>query len=356
MNKIITITNTRPDLLRQSLIIKQLDNLIGKNHIHIYTGQNYDNNLYQIFLKDLNLRKPNYEFNLTEKLFGVEFLGRCAINIEKILNNFNPNHTLINILGDVNGSFISTYIASQMGFKVIHNESGNRSGRNIIEEINRKSIDSMSHKLLCYTQRSRENLLREGYNPNKIIVCGNPLIEVLKEYFNKNILKTIHGKYIVVTLHRHETINSFERLIKITNALKILAEEYKIIFCLHPSLKDKMSKNKNIENLFIHKNIELVDSLNYTTFLNLMYYSSIILSDSGGECEEAAILKIPCLVLREETERTELLEQSQMILCGIETEDIIRNSKIIRQIPISGIPEEYNKPTSSIVVKILLGV
>ncbi len=354
--KIITITSNRPDLLRQSLIIEKLDTFFGKNHIYIYTGQNYDSTLYNIFLKDLKLRKPDYEFNLKEKLTGYRFFGQCATNIENILNNFNKNQTLINILGDVNGSLASAYVSARMGFKVIHNESGNRSGRNILEEINRKAIDTMSYKLLCYTQRSRENLLKEGYDTNKIIVCGNPLIEVLEKHFDKNELPIIKGKYILVTLHRNESINDFTTLRKISEALKILSLQYKIVFVLHPSLKDKIDKNKDIENLFMFKNIELHNAVNYTTFLNFINNASIFLSDSGGECEEATLLKIPCLVLRNETERTELLEFSQMILCGVETDSIVRNAKIVKELPLSGVPEEYKKPTSSIVVKILSGV
>jgi len=289
------------------------------------------------------------------KIYNYEFIGQCMLDIEKILKQFNPKNTLINILGDVNGAFASSYVAKRRGFKIIHNESGNRSGKDILEEINRKNIDTMSYKLLCYSQRSRENLLAEGYAPNSIIVSGNPLTEVVNHYFNKNKSPIRKDNYILVTLHRHETINNFNRLKTITNAFKILAKKYKIILSLHPSLKNKINNNKIIEKMFTHKNMELCKPFNYTNFLNLMKYSQAILSDSGGECEEAALLKVPCLVLRHETERTELLEYSQMILCGTKTANIIKAFEVVKDLPLTGIPEEYKKPTSAIVVKILLG-
>lgn len=354
MIKIMTIVSTRPCLIRQSLIIKKLDKYLGKNHVFVYTGQNYDKNLYKIFLKDLNLRKPDYEFNLKERLTNHKFIGKCMINIENLLKNFNPQHTTINILGDVNGAFASCYIAKRMGFKLVHNESGNRAGRDILEEINRKAVDTMVDKLLCYSQRSRENLLREGYAPNKIIVSGNPLGEIVKKYYPNNA-PIKYGKYILMTLHRNETINNVERLKTITDAIKILAKDYKIILSLHPSLKAKIKIDKSIKEMFTNKNIELCQPFNYTDFLNLMKYSVAILSDSGGECEEASLLDVPCLVLRHETERTELLECSQMMLCGTKIDNILRAFKVVTALSLEGIPEEYQKPTSSIVVKILLG-
>jgi len=355
MKKIITITHTRPDLLRQSLIIKKLDKYIKKDHIFVYSGQNYDKNLYNIFLKDLKLRKPDYEFNIKEKLSGYKFIGDCMLNIEKTLKKFDSKNTIINILGDVNGAFASAYVAKRMGFKIIHNESGNRCGVDILEEINRKNLDSMSYKLLCYSQRSRENLLREGYYPNDIIVSGNPLGEVLNNYFDKNKKPIRTDDYILLTLHRNETINDSCRLETITRALRILAKKYKIILSLHPSLENKMKKHTSIKLMFEHKNIELHKPFNYTNFLNLMKYSVAILSDSGGECEEASLLNIPCLVLRQETERTELLEHSQMILCGTKTENILKAFEVVKDLALEGMPEEYTKPTSSIVVKYLLG-
>jgi UDP-N-acetylglucosamine 2-epimerase (non-hydrolysing) len=355
--KIITIVSTRPCLIRQSLIIKKLDKFFGKSHIFIYTGQNYDKNLYNIFLKDLKLRKPDYEFNLDEKLSNYQFIGKCMVNIEKILQTFNPKNTTINILGDVNGAFASAYVAKRMGFKIVHNESGNRCGEDILEEINRKNIDSMSYKLLCYSQRSRENLLIENYSPNKIIVSGNPLGEVVNEYFDKNREPIRKDKYILVTLHRYETINDYNRLQTITNVFKQLANTYKIILSLHPSLADKLRNNKTIKQMFKHKNVELTKPFNYTQFLNLMKYSVIIMSDSGGECEEACLLGVPCLVLRNETERIELLEYSQMILCGTNNIDnILQSVNIIKNLSLEGVPEEYTKPTSNIVIKNLINI
>ncbi len=352
--KILTILSTRPEIIRQCLIIKKLDKYLGKNHILVFTGQNYDKNLYNIFLKDLNLRKPDYIFNIKKRLTNHQFIGQCMLNVESLLKDFHPKYTIVNILGDVNGAFASAYIAKRLGFKIIHNESGNRANADILEEINRKAIDTMSNKLLCYSQRSRENLLKEGRSPSEIIVSGNPLGELVKEYY-PSIYPIREDKYILMTLHRNETINNIEKLKTITKALKIMAKNYNIVLSVHPSLKTKIKEDKKIEEMFTHKNIELCKPFNYTSFLNLMKYSVAILSDSGGECEEAALLGVPCLVLRHETERTELLEYSQMILCGTKTENILKSFEVVKDLPLLGIPEEYLKPTSSIVVKIILG-
>ncbi|KKN82794.1 hypothetical protein LCGC14_0306180 [marine sediment metagenome] len=353
MGKVISILSSRPELIRQSLILKKLDSLIGTEHTIIYTGQNYDKNLYSIVLKDLCLRTPDYIFNIVEKLNNYDFIGSCMNNIEIILTKYNTSNTVINLLGDVNGAFASAFVAKRMGFRIYHNESGNRAGKDILEEINRKCVDSMAYKLLCYSQRSRENLLFEGYNPRDIIVTGNPLGEVVKTYFDISVPREIKQPYILMTLHRHETINSYSKLQSVTNALKVLSKKYTIILSTHPSLAAKLN-NKNIESLFEDKGILLCEPLKYSKFLSLMYYSDLIISDSGGECEEAAMLNTKCVVIRDETERTELLEVSQMVLCGTGTKDILRGVDTVLKLELEGIPTEYLKPTSSIVTKLLL--
>lgn len=349
--KIITIASTRPEIIRLSLIIRKLDDIFKKNHFFIHTGQNFTKELHEQFFQELNIRKPDIQLNLN-KLNGFKFGGYCLNEIEKILNTFNPSEDKILILGDVNGAFYSSYVAKKMGFKIYHMEAGNRCyDDKVPEEINRRAIDSFSFKLLTYTQRSRENLLIEGYKSKDIIVIGNPIGEVIRKFSkNKNKKKT---KDIVVTLHRTENITNHEILNSITKQLNLIANNEILKISLHPKLEDMLNKWKDCKNNLLHKNIELFKPWSFIKFLELEQKSKLIISDSGTVPEECAIFKTPCILIRDSTERPELLEVNQMIVSG--TRNIFENYKIIDKLKFDDIPKEYMTNTSDIIIKILSG-
>jgi len=347
--KVITIVSSRPELIRLHLIIDKLDRALQKNHILIHTGQNFTKELTEQFFNDLNIRKPDFQFNLTEQKHGFDYAGLCMTSIYKTLSLFDPKQDKILILGDVNGAFYSAYVARIMGYKLYHMEAGNRCfNQNVPEEINRRAIDTFSHKLLTYTQRSRENLLREGYSPDSIIVIGNPIGEVITSIHERTIY---HFPDILVTVHRTENVTNKSVLTSIVSQLNVLAKDYKIIISLHPKLKDYLTAF----SLKFHDSITTEDPFDLSTFVALQKKTKLVITDSGTVPEESAILGKPCILIRDNTERPELLEQNQMIVSS--PHNFVHVSKLIldNKMTFTGIPEEYKKSTSSIVLKILLG-
>lgn len=177
--------------------------------------------------------------------------------------------------------------------------------------MNRKIVDSLSEYLLPYTQRSRENLLREGYHPSKVIVTGNPISEIVELYTRGSVKKT--SDYVLVTLHRTENITNKEVLTGIIDALNEIARSYKVYMSMHPKLED-MLKKFSIE---LHENILCSKPYGFKEFIIMEQNAYCVLTDSGTVPEECAILKTPCVLMRNSTERPELLESNSLILSGV---------------------------------------
>lgn len=352
MKKIMTIMGTRPDIIRLSEITKKIDKYY--KHIIVHTGQNFDVNLRDNFFKDLDLRLPDYQLNLREKLVGFEFIGYMMKEVSKIIIKEKPEAIII--LGDVN-SALSAYVAKQLHIPVFHLEAGNRCYDDMVpEEVNRRIIDSCSEYLLTYTQRSREQLLLEGYKPNKIIVVGNPIGEVLLKNINnideKKVLEKYEVKeknYILVTLHRTENITNKESLKKIIDALNEISTKTKILLSVHPKL-ESMIKTFNIK---LSKGIIKNEPFGFKDFIVLMKNAKIVLSDSGTVPEECSILKVPVILMRTSTERPELLENNSMILSGIETKYILQATKITEKLSMGNEPEGYKEIVSEKIIKII---
>ena len=320
LQKIITIAGTRPEWIRLSRIIYKLDQLLGDNHILIDTGQNYDENLRDIFFAELGIRKPNY-FMEARGSFGKQ-IGTIIEQSETLFKEIKPDKVLI--LGDTN-SGLSSYVAERLQIPVYHCEAGNRSyDKELPEEINRKLIDHVSSFNLPYTSRSRENLLREGISPQSIFVSGNPIFEVINHYFGKDTdildkLNLIEKDYIVVTLHRSNNVDDSRRLTNILRGLAKIGDRGRnIIISTHPRTRDKV--NHLIEK-FNHT-IKFLESMGFSDFITLQKNAQCILTDSGTVQEESCILRVPCVVIRKHTERLETIECGASILSGVETDDI----------------------------------
>ncbi|MDD2907177.1 MAG: UDP-N-acetylglucosamine 2-epimerase (non-hydrolyzing) [Candidatus Gracilibacteria bacterium] len=346
MKKVMTIVGTRPELIRLSETIKLLDKLT--NHCFVHTGQNFTPELHDQFFEDLDLRLPDYQLNKEGKS-GFEFIGNMYISIDKIIEKEKPEVVLI--LGDTN-SCLSSYVAKRKKIPVFHMEAGNRCyDENVPEETNRKVIDSLSEYLLPYTQRSRENLLIEGYHPSKIIVTGNPITEIIEKYKSSIGKRDIKKDYILVTLHRDENVTNKSNLENIVSALNEISKKYKVILSVHPKLEEMIKKF----NIKFEKNIELSKPFNFKKFLNLEKFATCVLSDSGTVPEECCILKTPCVLLRTTTERPELLENNSMILSGITKEEILNSMEIAIKTDIGDIPNDYRDTNvSQKIVKLLL--
>ena len=356
--KVMTILGTRPEIIRLSLIIKKLDKYC--KHTLVHTGQNYDNSLNEIFFKDLELRQPDFYLGVKGDTFA-EQIGKILIEAEKIINKIKPDKMLI--LGDTNSGLVSI-IARRLGISIFHMEAGNRCfDDRVPEEVNRKIIDHSSNFLLPYTQNSKNNLLREGVEINRIYVTGNPIYEVINTYKEKIkksvILESLNikpRKYFLVTMHREENVDQEIRLSNILKALDLLQKKYNhpIICSLHPRTKSKMQKFKlHIEN----KEIHFLTPLGFFDFIFLEKNAFCVISDSGTVQEECSIFKVPSITIRDVTERPETLECGSNMISSVAPEIILNSTEVVLNEPnIWNPPVEYlEENVSGKIVKIILG-
>jgi len=354
MKKILTILGTRPEIIRLSEIIKILDNFSRQRIIH--TGQNYNYNLDKVFFENFKLRKP--DLYLGARGTFAQQIAKIIRGVELEIKKYNPDCFLV--LGDTNSS-LGAIAAKRLSVPVYHLEAGNRSFiKNSPEEVNRKIIDHCSDIWMPYSNRSAENLVREGIPRHKIFVVGNPITEVLQknkqQIDESKILKKLNilsNKYFLLTLHREENVDVSARLNNFIEIFSKIILKFKlpIIWPIHPRTKKKI---KNAPKL--NKLIKIIEPQSFFDFAKLEKNALCILTDSGTVQEEASILKIPSIILRENTERPETIESGSSIIDDsplniIENINICIQSKDFIETPI----EYKNLKPSFTCAKIILG-
>jgi len=352
--KIMTVVGTRPEVIRLSKIIGKLDTICEK-HIVVHTGQNYDDNLNKVFFDELEIRPVDYALE-TKGNTTMTQLSNMFQLLEHTMKTDRPDRVLI--LGDTNSCFATAYTAKRMGIPVYHMEAGNRCFDPYMpEELNRRAIDSMADIHMPYTELARRNLLEMGIPDNKIFVTGNPINEVLHSLIFSKTAFLHQGDvrpFVLVTAHREENVDNQERLTALLNSCRDVSQQlaYKVYFSRHPRTKARMEQWKlSEEGIEFHEPIGLHD------FVIKERQSKCILTDSGTVQEEACIWGIPCVTLRDNTERPETIECGANILSGIRSDDVVRSVKLA--IANKGNwtpPAEYKiKNVSDIVVNIVTG-
>lgn len=347
--KLAIITGTRPELIRLSKIINEAKKYYDVTHI--YTNQNFDASLSTQFFKEFNIQ-PDYilQYEEGKLVHGLYFISECMSELQYYFNtNKHPDAVLI--LGDTNSAFVAASIVKRLGIPIFHMEAGNRcyDEKRVPEEINRYQIDSIADWHLCYTQRAREQLLLEGKRPDRCIVIGNPIYEVIKDSV-KFINSEEKEDYILATIHRKENINEPLRLRRIFNQLNMIGKKIKL--SAHPSLMSKMTSEfkENLKNT----NIELFTPSNFNDFINLESNASCVITDSGTIPEECSILGIPCVLLRFSTERPELLENDSVVVCSNEYEIKTAIKIAIELDNFVKNPNEYHDHVCNNVIKLLM--
>ncbi len=317
--KVMTILGTRPEIIRLSLIIKRLDEVRIKN-IVVYTGQNYHPRLSTIFFKELKIRKPDIYLNVKEKRVGSQ-IARIIERSEEVLLKEKPD--LLLVLGDTN-SGLSSIAATRHFIPILHMEAGNRCfDWRVPEEKNRKIIDHISDWLFPYTANSRENLIREGIAPTKIIVSGNPISEILRYYqdsFEKSkILEKLKLKaknYFLITVHREENVDNPLNLENVLQGIRLVSRKYKkrLIWSVHPRTKKKLeelpSQSREIGEFCL--------PFGFYDFLKLEKNALGVITDSGTVQEECSLFHVPTATVRNSTERPETVECGSNIVTGTE--------------------------------------
>ncbi|PYQ16774.1 MAG: UDP-N-acetylglucosamine 2-epimerase (non-hydrolyzing) [Acidobacteria bacterium] len=322
--KVLTLLGTRPELIRLSVIIGKLDGRC--RHVLVHTGQNYDPGLSDVFFRDLGLRPPDHHLGARGS-FG-EQIGRILPEAERVLRAERPDRFLV--LGDTN-SGLAAIMAKRMGIPVLHMEAGNRCyDDRVPEEINRRMIDSCSDVLMPYTERSRQNLLREGFAGERVYVTGNPILEVIRRYQTRIDGSTAlaqlgleKGRYFLVTLHRAENVDVPERLRAFHHVLGRLPGELgaPVIVSTHPHTRDQMAALGLAAG---SDTVRYAPPFGFFDFVTLERNALAVLTDSGTVQEECAIFGIPTVTLRDVTERPETIECGSNILSGAEPETVLR--------------------------------
>lgn len=355
--KILTILGTRPEIIRLSLVIKKLD--ASCRHILVHTGQNYDVDLNDVFFQQLDVRAPDYYMNAKGSL-GQQ-VATILAETERILEIQKPNRLLV--LGDTN-SALSAIIAKRYGIPIFHMEAGNRCyDDRVPEEVNRRIIDHSSDILLPYTERSRQNLLREGIAGQRIYVTGNPILEVIR-HFGAQIdaspilseLELEIGRYFLVTVHRAENVDVGERLRDLASALNRLQCEYNVpvIVSTHPRTRERLEDFKVVNE---NPQVRFLKPFGFFDFVQLERNALCVLSDSGTVQEECALFKVANVTLRDVTERPETIECGSNILSGVDSESILRCVGVVlgRKAAWSAPSEYLVENVSDTVIKILHG-
>ncbi len=327
--KISIVIGTRPEIIKMTPVIR---NFIKKKILFylIHTGQHYSENMDAIFLKQLNLPQPDFYLGVGSGSHGAQ----TASILEKVEKIFLENKiSMVLVQGDTNSVVAASLAASKTNVKIGHVEAGLRSfDRSMPEEINRIVSDHLSHFLFAPTKTAKKNLIAEGIREN-VFITGNTIVDALKEnikkaekLIDKKVLFEKIGiereKYILLTLHRQENVDNKERFKEILEGINDVKRKthLNIVFPIHPRT-EKQVKFFNLEKYL--KNLTVIEPLGYFEFLLLEKDAKIILTDSGGIQEESCVLKIPCVSLRENTERPETLQAGSNILAGWRKENIV---------------------------------
>ena len=319
------VLGTRPEIIKLSPVIRECERL-GLAYFILHTGQHYSYSMDRVFFEQLELPEAKYNLDVGSGSHG-EQTGKMLMGIERILLKEKPDVVLVE--GDTNTVLAGALAAVKLGVKVGHVEAGLRSyDRQMPEEINRVLADHSSDLLFAPTEKSRSILIGEGICEEKIFVTGNTIVDAV--YQNLEIAKKKSdvkrrlgigdGDYFLVTVHRQENVDNEERFRGILKGLEILQKEFgfKIVYPIHPRAK-KQLEAFNVEV----KGVMLVEPLDYLDFLQLESNAKLVLTDSGGVQEETCILRVPCVTLRDNTERPETLEVGANVLAGTNPNQIV---------------------------------
>ncbi len=327
MLKVLNIVGARPNFMKIAPIVREMRRRDTEfQPLIVHTGQHYDAAMSDSFFVDLGIPKPDFHLEIGSHSHAVQ-TAKIMIAFEPIVLAEKPDWVLV--VGDVNSTIACAIVCAKLGVKIAHVEAGLRSrDRSMPEEINRVLTDSISDLLLTTSQDADENLKHEGVADDKIKFVGNVMIDSL--FYNLEKAKALNvrenldlsGKdYGVLTLHRPSNVDEKEVFSRLLDALISISEKLPIIFPVHPRTKANIEKFGFAERVK-NSNIKLIEPLGYLDFMNLYSGAKLVLTDSGGLQEETTALGIPCLTLRENTERPITIELGTNVLVGTNTEKI----------------------------------
>ena len=330
--KIINVVGARPNFMKIAPIQRVMHATEGMEPFLVHTGQHYDERMSKFFFDDLQLPQPDVYLNIGSASHAVQ-TARIMIEFEQVLLKEKPDAVLV--VGDVNSTAACSIVAAKMGVKIIHVEAGLRSfDRDMPEEINRILTDSISDMLFVTEESGIKNLKHEGIPDEKVHLVGNVMIDSLIFFKEKaaqsTVLDDLHlesGSYALITLHRPSNVDDPEVFRRLINTFEKIEKELKLIFPIHPRSRKRISEFGLEDKVASLSNLHLLDPLGYLDFMRLMHNARVLLTDSGGIQEETTYLGIPCITMRENTERPVTIDVGTNVLVGSDTDKIYAEFK-----------------------------
>jgi UDP-N-acetylglucosamine 2-epimerase (non-hydrolysing) len=328
--KIMTVVGTRPELIKLSRVLYELDRHL--EHVFVHSGQNYDFELNEVFFGDLEIRKPDLFLDAVGNN-PAETIGNVITKSDKIIAEEKPDAFLI--LGDTN-SCLAAISAKRRKVPIFHMEAGNRCfDQRVPEEINRKIVDHISDINLTYTEHARRYLLAEGLRPETVIKTGSPMKEILSTYGAKiessSILRQLTlepRKYFLVSAHREENVDNDHNLKELMYSLAALVHRHDlpIIVSAHPRTRMRL---ESLNMTPLDSRIHIMKPLGFTDYIKLQMHATCVISDSGTITEEASVLNFPAVTIREAHERPEGMDEGTLIMCGVKADHVLASIDIV---------------------------
>ena len=361
MLKVMTLVGTRPELIKMSRVIAELDQHV--EHVLVHSGQNYDYELNQIFFDDLDIRKPDHFLGAAGETVA-QTIAEVITKADEIFALEKPDAILL--YGDTN-TCLAVISAKRRKIPVFHMEAGNRCfDQRVPEELNRKVLDHLSDINMVLTEHARRYLLDEGINPEKIIKTGSHMEEVLDFYMPKiqqsdALARTglEANKFFIVSAHREENVDTPENLRDLLCTLKALADEYgfPILVSTHPRTKKRL---ETLGEPLDHPLIRFEKPFGLLDYIKLQMNAFCVLSDSGTITEEASLLSLPAITIRNTHERPEGMDEGTLVMSGLKAERVLESVKVVtsqhdaknRVIPI--VKDYQAGPVSKQVLRIVL--
>ena len=334
MIRIICVCGARPNFMKIAPIMKALKESGRFETLLVHTGQHYDKKMSELFFDELKIPRPDVNLEVGSGTHTVQ-TAEIMKRFEPVVLDFKPDYVLV--VGDVNSTIACGLVAVKLGVKLVHVEAGLRSfDRRMPEEINRVLTDRVSDLLFVTEQSGVDNLKNEGINSDRVHFVGNVMIDTLmanREKAEKSDilqrLKLDEKGYAVVTLHRPSNVDNMERLGEIVTAFEEISKEVKIVFPIHPRTRNNVKGDDLERRILGMENLILLEPVGYLDFLCLTSKACLVMTDSGGIQEETTILGVPCMTLRENTERPVTVTEGTNRLVRLTSDEILRNYREI---------------------------
>jgi len=360
--KIVNVVGARPNLMKIAPLMDAYRETRGVEPLLVHTGQHYDANMSDLFFRQLGIPEPDLNLGVGSASHSVQ-TAEIMKAFEPVVLEHRPDVVLV--VGDVNSTIACGMVAVKLGVELVHVEAGLRSfDRTMPEEINRILTDAISDLLFCTEQSGVDNLRREGVDTARIHLVGNVMIDTLlrhRETADRSpILQTLGLEpqgFAVLTLHRPSNVDDPQTLEKLLDALEVVQEDMPIVFPAHPRTRAKLAAFGLGERLESMRGLRVLDPIGYLDFLKLMASARLVLTDSGGIQEETTILQVPCLTLRENTERPVTVELGGNRLVGVDPHRIVtayRDVMHAGQRPFA-IPPLWDGRAAQRIVEVLVG-